>query len=361
MKVREAIARIGFYEPPLEGREGEELLLLDFNESTQPPPKGVTDAMVRFLQQGSVNRYPAYSALTEKLAGYAGVSPEQIVLTNGSDQAIDIVLRSLLEPGDEMVFARPGFAMFTQVAGTLGAATVEIPYLPDMGFPYREMAAAVTGKTRLIVLINPNNPTGTAIESGQIEALLTRFPEVPVLVDEAYFEFTGATSVPLLARHDNLVILRTFSKAFAVAGLRLGYALAGPAFVRELHKIRGPYDVNALAVRGAEALLEHLDDLRLYTEEVMTRAKPMVEAFFAENGVAFFPGAANFMLVKPRDAKGACEFLLRRKVLVRPQKRPIEDTFRLSVGTVADMRRFIKVFAEYLKMGDAAEARGAGP
>ena len=358
MKVRAPIERMGTYDPPLEGREDEDMLLLDFNESTQPPSAEVLGALEAALRSGALNHYPAYEAMMEALSTYAGVPQEQIILTNGSDQALDISIRALLNEGDEMVFAQPGFAMIPQVADVQGAITVSVPYREDMTFPYEEILAAITPRTRLIALINPNNPTGTPITQQQIEAILDAHREVAVLVDEAYFEFTGVTSIPLLAAHDNLFITRTFSKAFALAGMRLGYVISNPEFISHLYKVRGPYDINTLAITAARAALEHPGAWKGYVEEVMTRAKPMVERFFDEHGVTYIPGAANFMLVRPDDRDGAFAWLRENGILVRPQKPPIGDTFRLSVGTVADMTRFMEVYSDYLR-GPAALAREA--
>ncbi len=358
MKVRDAVARMGTYDPPLEARGKEGTLLLDFNESTLPPSPEVIAAVVRVAREGKLNAYPAYAAMMERLSGYAGLPPKQVILTNGSDQALDITIRAVLDRGDEMVFARPGFAMIPQIADVQGAATVYVDYRPDMSFPCEEILAAVTPRTRLIALIDPNNPTGTAIAPGQIEAILKAHPQVPLLVDEAYFEFTGQTAVPLLAHHGNLAITRTFSKAFALAGLRLGYVLSSGEFIANLYKVRGPYDINLLAITAAEAALDHPGPWRGYVEEVMERAKPMVERFFDEHGVTYFKGAANFMLVRPDDRDAACAFLRRNAILVRPQGPPIGDTFRLSVGTVEDMTRFMEVYGAYLR-APGRLARGA--
>lgn len=358
MKVKDAVARMGTYEPPLAAREEEGVLMLDFNESTLPPAPEVIAELQRFLEEGKLQQYPVHPALLERLAAYTGAAPEQIILTNGSDQALDIVIRSVLAPGDEMVFARPGFAMISQFAEALGARVVSPTYREDMSFPCEEVLAAVTPRTRLIALISPNNPTGTLIAPEQVAAILKAHPEVPVLLDEAYYEFTGQTALPLLERHENLAIIRTFSKAFALAGLRLGYVMSNAAYIQELYKVRGPFDVNILAVKAAEAALAHPAAWRGYIEEVMTRAKPMVERFFDEHGVAYFRGAANFMLVRPNDRDAACEFLRRNKILVRPQGAPIADTFRLSVGTVADMTRFMETYSRYLD-SSGAESRQA--
>ena len=349
MKVRDAISRMGFYEPPLGARKNGDQLLLDFNESTIPPPAEALEAMTRFIQSGKVKEYPDYRPVISKLADYAGVRTDQVIVTNGSDQAIDIILRALLNEGDEMIFPRPGFSMFPHIADSLGAVTVETRYREDMSFPFEETIAAVGPKTRLIVLVTPNNPTGTVIPPEQIRAILEQFPEIPVLVDEAYYEFTGSTSTDLIDSHDNLVVIRTFSKAFALAGLRFGYAMSNPGFIRELHKVRGPFDVNMMAVRGVEAILDHLEPVRAYIREVMDNAKPMVERFFREHGVTFFPSGGNFLLVQPDDLDSAYQFLLKRDVLVRCQGAPIPNMFRLSIGTTGDMKRFVQTYAEYLE------------
>lgn len=358
MKVRKAIARMGFYEPPSEARTGGELLMLDFNESALPPPPEVMEKLARYLRTEGTNRYPDYPRLEEKLGAYCRVGPEGIIVTNGADQALEVVLRAMLDPGDMMVVPSPCFAMIPHIAHTLGAEVLSPAYREDMSFPLEEIMAAVTPATRLIVLINPNNPTGTAIPRASIEAILDSFPQVGLLVDEAYYEFTGETMAPLIAEHSNLAIVRTFSKAFAMAGLRLGYVISNPAFIRELHKIRGPFDVNALAALGAEAMLERQDKMREYVAEVMTRAKPMVERFMEEHGVEYFRGAANFMLVRPKDAAGAISYMKEHGVLVRPQGGPLADTFRLSIGSMEEMTRFLQVFAAYLERDSTGQPRG---
>lgn len=349
MKVREAILKMGCYSPPLEGRNPKDYLLLDFNESPIPPPAPVIDALVDYVQTGALQTYPAYGGFLEKLAAYAHVSAEQLILTNGSDQAIDIVLRALLNEGDEMVMAQPGFAMFFQVARSLGAAVVSPEYSADMRFPFEEMVESVSAKTRLIVVINPNNPTGSSASQEQIATLLRTFPDVAILVDEAYFEFTGQTAIPLLARHSNLIVLRTFSKAFALPSLRLGYAVGDPGFIEHLYKIRGPYDINMMALVAAQAQLEHREMWEGMVREIMFQAKPALENFFAEEGVAFFKGEANFMLVVPDKVEAVLQFLKEHGILVRPMRPPIAHTFRMSVGTLAQMQQFMKVYRDYLK------------
>ena len=351
MKIRESILKLGRYHPPLEGRNPGDFLLMDFNESPLPPPSHVREALVAFIQKNQLQVYPSYGRFLDQLGAYAQVASDHLILTNGSDQAIDIALRALLSEGDEMVLAQPGFAMFFQIAGTLGAEVLAPHYREDMSFPFEEVVEAVTSKTKLIVVINPNNPTGTSISTEQIRALLDQFPETALLVDEAYFEFTQQTCLSLIASYPNLIIIRTFSKAFALPSLRLGYAIAHPSFIEHLYKIKGPYDVNMFSLVAAQAQLEHPEKWQAMIREIMTEAKPAIEHFFEEHGIRFYPGDANFMLVAPDHVEKAIQFLKAHRILVRPMRPPIAHTFRISVGTLEQVRHFINVYSEYLKGG----------
>lgn len=359
MKVRSAIRELKAYSPPLEGRTEGGFLLLDFSESTLPPPVGVREAMKAFIDGQGVQAYPSYGAFEAQLSAYAGVGPEQLLITNGSDSAIQLITNALLSPGEEMIMAKPGFAVIESCALAIGARVVSPRYrAPDMAFPLAEILAAVTERTALIVIVNPNNPTGSMATLEQIETVLSAHPGVGVMVDEAYYEFSGVTAVPLLERYQNLVITRTFSKAFALAGLRMGYALSNPDFISQLYKLRIPYDVNVLAVAAAAAQLAAPDGWRGYVAEVMEQAKPMVERFLGEHGLPFYPSGANFLLVRPDDPQAVADYLRANGILVRPQRPPVDDTFRLSIGTVQDMRRFMEVFSRYPGLESGAGNRG---
>ncbi len=222
MRIRPAIANMGTYKPPLEGRNPKEYLLMDFNESPEPPPPSVRKALQEYLVEGDLHVYPHYGSFCEELGQYVGVSAEQLLLTNGSDQGIDVVLRCLLEPGTNLVMAMPGFTMFKQTVGTIGADFIEVPYPEDFVFPYEKIRQAVNAQTRIIVVINPNNPTGTSAPLEQVEALLQEFPDCAVLVDEAYYEFIGQTCLHLLKQYPNLVVLRTFLQGFCHSGSTTG-------------------------------------------------------------------------------------------------------------------------------------------
>ena len=341
MRIRSAIANIGTYKPPLEGRNPKEYLLMDFNESPEPPPPSVRRALQEYLVEGDLHVYPHYGSFCEELGQYVGVSAEQLLLTNGSDQGIDVVLRCLLEPGTNLVMAMPGFTMFKQIVGTIGADFIEVPYPEDLVFPYEKVRQAVNAQTRIIVVINPNNPTGTSAPLRHVEALLREFPECAVLVDEAYYEFTGKTCLSLLKRYSNLVVIRTFSKAFAIPSLRLGYVVAQEEFINELLKIRGPYDVNMAAVVAAQALLADQEPWQELVNHLMQEVKPQLENFLWEQGVKFYSGEANFLMVEHKaGAPAAVNYLKEQGILVRAMRPPLENCFRMSLRRMADMERF---------------------
>lgn len=353
MRIRSAIANMGIYKPPLEGRNPKEYLLMDFNESPEPPPPSVGRALQDYLVEGNLHVYPHYGSFCEELGQYVGVSAAQLLLTNGSDQGIDVILRSMLDPGTNLVIAIPGFTMFKQTVDTIGADFIGVPYPADFAFPYEKVRQAVNPNTRVIVVINPNNPTGTSAPLEQVEALLKEFPDCAVLVDEAYYEFTGQTCLHLLNQYPNLVVLRTFSKAFAIPALRLGYVVAKEEFINELLKIRGPYDVNMAAIVAARALLQDPQPWKELVRHLMKEVKPTLENFFQENEIKFYPGEANFMLVEPKGGAGlAVNYLKDQGILVRPMRPPLEKCFRINMRSIGETEKFMSVFKSYQQRKD---------
>jgi histidinol-phosphate aminotransferase len=349
MRIRSTITALGTYKPPLEGRNPREFLLMDFNESPEPPPPSVRKALQQYLVDGDLHVYPHYGDFCEQLGKYAGVLAEQLLLTNGSDQGIDVVLRCLLEPGTNLVMAMPGFTMFKQTVGTIGADFIEVAYPPGFHFPYESIRQAVNEQTRIIVVINPNNPTGTSAPLHQVETLLKEFPDCAVLVDEAYYEFTGQTCLQLLQKYSNLIVLRTFSKAFAIPALRLGYVVAREKFINQLLKIRGPYDVNMAAIVAAQVLLADPQPWQQLVSHLMWEVKPRLESFLLDEGVKFYPGEANFFLVEPeRGVTAAVAYLKKQGILVRAMRPPLEQCFRMNLRKMGEMEKFIIVFRDFL-------------
>lgn len=344
------------YVPEWLGLDRSKYLRLDRNESTVPPPDKVTNALTQYLATRGIQSYPEAERLCEPLAGYCEVPPGCILTTNGSDQAIDLCLRAFLGEDKRMLVARPEFSIFGHVADLIGAQVDGVPYYEDLSFPYTEFReAAASRKPDLIVIINPNNPTGTAVADDFILELASSYPDVPVVVDEAYYEFTRRTAVGLISSHNNIIVLRTFSKAFAMAGLRLGYLVAAPPVIEQIAKLRNPFDVNELAVVAAEAQLADLDPMRRNVEEIVRESKPIVVHFCERMEIPVWPGKANFVLVKPPNCSDAVEFLRDRGILVRSMSAlPLRGMIRVSMGTPAEMTRFTQVFEDYVRKGNAA-------
>ncbi|MEO5345357.1 MAG: aminotransferase class I/II-fold pyridoxal phosphate-dependent enzyme [Magnetococcus sp. YQC-9] len=346
-EVRPNIRAMTAYAPPWTGLDRTRYLRLDLNENTRALPLEVRPALDRLWESGAVSRYPEYQAFLPKLAAHVGVAEENLIITNGSDQGIEVLLRAFLNPGDGMVVAQPEFPIFSHVAQVIGATVQGVPFEAGMRFPEARFLEMIDARTRLIVLINPNNPTGSTVPDGVIREVLGRYPQLPVIVDEAYYEFTGVSCLEWLSEFPNLIVVRTFSKAYAMAGLRLGYVVAHAGLIRELYKVRGPFDVNvcALAVADAQLGLPHAG---AYVEAVMRHGKPFTEALLKELGIPFHPGAANFMLVEPEDRDGLVAYMKANGILVRPMVAPaIRHTLRLTIAPEEEMRQFGQVLRAY--------------
>lgn len=350
IKVKPYIEAISAYTPPSSGLDRAEYLRLDFNENTLMPPKHVLQALKEYLDGDRIQMYPTYGKFMKILSEYVGVPTDHLMVTNGSDQGIEIILRAFLGQGDSIVLVEPAFPMFNQIVSVIGAEIDSVPLNDDLSFPDEVFLNTIKPGRSIIVIINPNNPTGTSVSRETIERAVKDYPDIPVYVDEAYYEFTGDTALDLLESSPNLLISRTFSKAFALAGLRLGYIIARPELISQFHKIRGPFDVNSLALVAAEAQLRSPEEWQKFVHKAMKESKPYLERYFKDKEVTFYPGAAHFMLVKPADRDRAVDYLRKSGILVRPQHAHlIADTFRMSVGTLAQTKRFIEVYDRYLK------------
>lgn len=345
--IRENIKKMSAYKPPLEGRAKKGYLLLDFNEMTIEPSQKVKKALKEFVDSGRLQVYPEYGDLEARIAKYAGNKPGQVMVTNGSDQGIDVIVRAFVKDGDKVIIPSPSFTMYYQSAQIQGAKLLEPVYDYNLDFPLDQVLAMLEKGAKLLIIANPNNPTGTIVSKENILKILKKAKEknVAVLHDEAYFEFSKITAKDFIDDFDNLFITRTFSKTFGLVSTRPGYVLSQKKNIKELLKIRGPYDVNMFAKKAILAALEDLDYMEKYVKEVMEEAKPKLEKFFRENKIKFWQSKANFLLVKPADQKKAIKILQSEGILVRPRQGPnIEGTIRVSIGTLKDTARFIKAY-----------------
>ncbi|MEJ2442183.1 MAG: histidinol-phosphate transaminase [Exilibacterium sp.] len=345
---KEHIACMNAYQPPLEGRNPAQHMLLDFNERTMPVSESIKRALTEFILSDRLQMYPCYGDITQHLAEYCTVDRDQVMITNGSDQGIDLVFRASCREGDEAIIPGPSFAMYQQCAGVENLKVIEPQYTRNGGFPMREVVAAISPKTRVIVIANPNNPCGTPVAEADILTIAAAAPDAVVLVDECYFEYTRTSVVKHLVAYPNIVVTRTFSKTWGLPSIRFGYILTAAENIRVLLNIRGPYDINQLAVVAAEAALANPQYTKDYVIEVMERAKPLLEQYLNHAGIAFWPSAANYLWLFPDHASSLQQHLRERGILVRP-KSDAEGNMglRITVGTVEQTRELINALKAF--------------
>lgn len=338
------------YQPPLEGRSPSRHLLLDFNERTIPVSDAICNALCDYINSGALQKYPAYGDIVAKLAHYLGTDADKVMITNGSDQGIDLVVRAVVQPGSQTIIPSPSFAIYRQCAEVESAEILEPAYSMENGFPLQEVLEAINEKTRLIVVPNPNNPTGTGIAVEQIEQLLKAAPQAVVLIDECYFEYSGVTAVGLVDQYSNLVIARTFSKTWGLPSLRIGMLISQADNIDQLLKIRGPYDVNQLAVVAVEAALANPEYTRDYVAEVMNESRPRLEAWLTEHQIEYWPSTANFLWTFPDRAQELDRYLQQQNILVRPKADASGRLgLRVNLGTLEQTERLIEALDSFYK------------
>ena len=346
---KEHIRQMGAYKPPLEGRNPQNNLLLDFNERTLPVSKPILDALTHYIHSNSMQTYPSYGDITERLAQYCGVSENQVMITNGSDQGIDLIIRASCHAGDEVIIPGPSFAMYHQCAKIENLKIIEPFYTQADGFPTEEVVDAIDENTRLIVISNPNNPSGTGVSREEILRIAKAAPTCTILVDECYYEYSKLTVADALEEHSNIVITRTFSKTWGLPSLRFGYILSAAANIPPLLNIRGPYDINQLAVVAAQAALDNPDYTKKYVEEVMGTSKPMLEQWLKEHSLDFWPSCANYIWIFPHNPEEMNDALIKADILVRPKgDQNGRKGLRITIGTKAQTERLIRVLSTQL-------------
>jgi histidinol-phosphate aminotransferase len=325
------------------------------NESPFPPLPEVAEVIAAGV--AGLNRYPdgPGRALRRALAERHGVGPDEVVLGNGSCELILLAGQALLDPGTSVVHAAPSFALYPHLAAAAGAEAVVVPLAGDDGHDLEAMAAAVDERTRLVVVCNPNNPTGVYRGADEIESFLDALPEdLPVLVDEAYFEFVdrpdAGRTMSLARERPNLLVTRTFSKAHGLCGLRVGYGVGGAGWIDALDRVRQPFNTNALAQAAALESLRHPAALDRRVRETVSERDRIADAL-AETGWAFTPSQGNFILVAPDDpaagSPGVHGQLLRLGVIVRDgASLGCPGRLRVSIGTPEENTAFLSARAE---------------
>ncbi|PYL03084.1 MAG: histidinol-phosphate transaminase [Verrucomicrobia bacterium] len=289
--------------------------------------------------------------LCKAIAAKLGLATENIILGNGSNEVIEFLGHAFLNPGDDVVTFQYAFIIYKLLATAFSVRTIET-LCPDYQQDLEATLNAITPKTRLIFIPNPNNPTGTLVSQRAIDRFMSRVPEnIVVVFDEAYFEFLDDPPDTLQYVHEerNVVVLRTFSKIHGLAGLRIGYAVARPDVIEVLHKTRQPFNVNSVAQAGALAALNDHAHLR-ETKRVIDEGRVYLQKQFSVMQIPFVPAVANFVMLNVGDGCAVFEKLLRRKIIVRPLKGyGLTEWVRISVGTMEQNKKLIAALGDMMR------------
>jgi histidinol-phosphate aminotransferase len=317
-----------------------QIVRLDTNTSPFSPASELR-LLSRVAEKLEVNQYPdtTYLDLREGLAGYCGLGVDRFVVTNGADEGLDIVCKTLLDNGDEVVVPVPTYSMFRVAAEVMGARMKYVKRSPDdFTVGADEVLGAVGPKTKVVFLCNPNSPTGNPMPLSEVEKV-AREAKAAVAIDEAYFEFWGRTAIGLTERYDNLVVCRTFSKAFSMAGVRVGYLVAKRETVDQLNLVRPPNSVSVISLALAEAALRNLGEMRANVRKVVAERKRVFKALQEIASIRAFPSETNFVLFRvvggSEKARKLHDALMRKGFVLRSYSRPsgVSDCLRLTIGT----------------------------
>jgi len=316
---------------------------LDWNETTIPPSPKVTEALVGYLNNGcKLEWYPEmhHKTLFERIADYVGCQASEILVTNGSDDALDLVCQSYLDPADNVVSPIPTYNHFLQFAERTGARVKKVlgenPLVPSL----KDVSRMVDENTKIIYLANPNNPTGNLYSPAEVLQLALKHPHCLIVSDEAYFEFAGISCAKLAEEVDNIVTTRSFSKCFGLAGLRIGYLIASEPVIANLRRVHNPKSVNMLAQVAAIAALEDLPYYKSYIRSVK-RSSALVESYCNEHGIPCWTTYANFILLRFKDATEIVKRLAETGVHVRDRSKQIPGMLRLGLGTEEQTREVL--------------------
>ncbi|HEX5862727.1 MAG TPA: histidinol-phosphate transaminase [Casimicrobiaceae bacterium] len=328
------------------------IIKLASNENPRGPSRKVREAIA--TAAADVTRYPDGNGfeLKQALAARYGIGREQIVLGNGSNDVLELATQAFLRPGDHAVYSRHAFAVYPLATQARGAIGIEVP-ARDYGHDLEAMAKAITADTRVVFIANPNNPTGTWLSSPAVKAFLDRVPrEVVVVLDEAYDEYLDAgqrsQSVGWIAEYPNLLVSRTFSKAYGLAGVRVGFGMMDAEVADLLNRVRQPFNVNSVAQAAALAALADADYVAESAMLNRTGLRALGAALDAM-GVAYIPSHGNFLLVHVGDAPTVYESLLRKGIIVRPTANyGLPEHLRVTIGLPQEVERFVAELASAL-------------
>jgi histidinol-phosphate aminotransferase len=366
LKPRKSIAGLSPYRSPITSRDG---LSLDLNESMAGCSPRLLERL-HSLSAADVSLYPARENGERLVADFLGVAPEQVLLTNGMDEALSLVFTTYLHTGnsgssdsgsssaslsdedqnDELLFADPTFVMYPMLGDALGVRVIRSQSGEDMQLPVEDLLSRISPRTRVIAIANPNNPTGLTASRADLLKIAAAAPDAAVLIDEAYFEFCGETLIRDLPRHPNLFVARTFSKAYGLAGLRLGVLTGAAEQIAYLRSFSLPFNVNSVVLACLE---EALADQAFVNDHVaqVKQGRELLGELFNELGLRFWPSQTNFVLVRVgASAKAFLQSMQERGIVVRDSSANpgCEGCVRITVGTPRQMDKVLQAIREVI-------------
>jgi histidinol-phosphate aminotransferase len=337
---RDAVLQMDAYRPPTSGRRNK--LRLDFNENTVGASAHVLDFMKRYLTAADLAIYPEYEHALEDLALHFSVGIDELTLTNGTDEAIQLVINTYIGEGDEVLILRPSYAMYRFYSQLAAANVGHVDYRSEtLEFPLQELLERITPHTRAVLISNPSNPTGTGTDKKAIERVLAKAVNAAVLVDEAYYEFSGVTVLSLIDNYPNLFVSRTFSKIYGLAAMRCGCLFSQTANMAYVRKAQSPYSVNSVAAMAARIAVKDQKFVEEYVLEVLT-ARELLYVGLDRLKISYIESQANFVLFQAgARASEICGELRNRGILIRDRSHDLPGCVRVTVGTRDQVQQFL--------------------
>ena len=344
---RRAVLAMPEYHPPLAGRVA---LRLDFNENTFSPSPKVIERLRQITAEG-LTKYPEREGVERITAAHFGLQADQVLLTNGVDEAIHLVCAAFLEQDDEAIICTPTFFMYEVSARMMTAHLVRVQADASLEFPYQRFLAAITPRTKLILIASPNNPTGAVVNRDHLLAICAAAPQAVVMIDEAYYHFFGETLFADVGKVPNMLVARTFSKAYGLANLRIGLLAGNASLMKYVRKVSSPYNVNGVALDCLPVALADDAYVAWYAAQVNAGRARMMDGLRVL-GVDFFPSHANFVLMKIGAKHAELVAAMRaRGVLLRDRSTdPGCDGFvRITIGVEEHVTRGLAALKESLQ------------
>lgn len=343
--VRPEIRELTPYSAHQGNKEG--LTILDGNESPYPLPPGFEETFSRRLKDINLNRYPGddYYLLRQKIAHYLNqlVEADQIILGNGSDEVLQFIINTFINKGDSILSLSPTFSMYKIFTQMAGGNYISFPLQEGGIFDLAAFLKRIEEiKPRLVFICSPNNPTGTKVSIEVLSQIAEELAGI-LVVDEAYGEFSSDSMTYLVNQHPNLIVTRTFSKAFGLAGARLGYMVAGQQICREVSKVVSPYHLNSLTAIAGETILEYEDMVRERVEEIVGQRKRLEKELENASGFRIYPSDANFIFLRGPKTEELSNLLARENIKIRNFKPPLEDAIRITIGSPEENDKVIDV------------------